>query len=170
MNTTGHTDPNELMVVAFPGEEKAQEVLRVLRQLHRERLTTLGNAAVIRRGADGRISIKETRDFDAKQGAVAGALAGGLIGALRGELVGGAALGAVAGLVASRVIDLGFPDAYLRELAQQLAPGSSAIVAVVTFTQVEQAMAILDQFDGGTILRHTLAPAVAQQLSAVVED
>lgn len=96
--------------------------------------------------------------------------ADGLIGTLRGELVGGAALGAATGPVARRVIDLGFPDVYLRDVARQLAPGSSAIVAVVTFTQVDQAMAVLDQFDGGTILRHTLAPAVAQQLSAVVQD
>lgn len=170
MNSTEHTDPRELMVVAFPGENKAQEVLRVLQQLHRERLATLGNAAIIRRGSDGRVSIQETRDFDAKQGAIVGALAGGLIGALRGELVGGAALGAAAGLVANKVVDLGFPDAYLRDLAQQLAPGSSAIVAVVHFTQVDQAMTVLDQFDGGTVLRHTLAPEVARQLSAVVED
>lgn len=165
-----HTDPSELMVVAFPSEGKAQEVLRVLQQLHREHLAMLGNAAIIRRDAGGHVTIKETHDFDAKQGAVVGALAGGLIGALRGQMVGGAALGVAAGLVANKVIDLGFPDPYLHQLAQQLAPGSSAIVAAVHFTQVEQAMAILDQFDGGTILRHTLAPAVAQQLSAVVED
>lgn len=170
MNAREHTDPGELMVVAFPSEDKAQEVLRVLQQLHREHLATLGNAAIIRRDAGGHVTIKETRDFDAKQGAVVGALAGGLIGALRGELLGGAALGLAGGLVANKVIDLGFPDAYLRDLAQQLAPGTSAIVAVVHFTQVDQAMAILDQFDGGTILRHTLAPEVAQQLSAVVED
>lgn len=32
MNPTEHADPQELTVVAFPGENKAQEVLRVLQQ------------------------------------------------------------------------------------------------------------------------------------------
>ncbi len=164
------SDPQELMVVSFPDENKAQEVLDVLKRLDHEGAAELRNAAIIRRGADGRISISETRDFDDKQGAIAGALAGGLIGLLRGHALAGAALGAAGGFGVSKVVDLGFPDAYLRDLAQQLQPGSSAIVAVVTFTNVEQAMTTLDQFDGGTIMRQTLPADVAQKLAAAVED
>lgn len=163
-------DPQEVVVISFPDENKAQEVLGVLKQLKHEGAAELRNAAVIRRSAGGEISISETRDFDDKQGAIAGALAGGLIGLLRGHALAGAAIGAVGGFGASKVIDLGFPDAYLRDLAQQLKPGSSAIVAMVTFTNVERAMATLDQFDGGTIMRQTLPPDVAQKLAAAVTD
>ncbi len=163
-------DPKELVVVSFPDENKAQEVLRVLKQLEHEGAAELRNAAIIRRNAGGEISISETRDFDDKQGAIAGAIAGGLIGLLRGHALTGAALGAAGGFGVSKVVDLGFPDAYLRDLAQQLKPGSSAIVAVVTFTKVDQAMTTLDQFAGGTIMRQTLPPEVAQKLSAAVED
>lgn len=170
MSESMSADPKELMVVSFPDENKAQEVLGVLKQLDHEGAAELRNAAIIRRSPSGEISIHETRDFDDKQGAIAGALAGGLIGLLRGHALAGAALGAAGGFGASKVVDLGFPDAYLRDLAEQLKPGSSAIVAVVTFTNVERAMATLDQFDGGTIMRQTLPPEVAQKLSAVVED
>ena len=170
MSEAMSADPNEVVVVSFPDENKAQEVLRVLKELEHEGAAQLRNAAIIRRGADGQVAIHETRDFDDKQGAIAGALAGGLIGLLRGHALAGAALGAAGGFGVSKVVDLGFPDAYLRDLAQQLQPGSSAIVAVVTFTNVEQAMTTLDQFDGGTILRHTLPADIAQKLAAVVED
>ena len=130
----------------------------------------LRNAAIVVRSADGRTTIKETRDFDARQGAIAGALAGGLIGLLRGNLLAGGAIGAAGGLLASQVVDLGFPDQYLKDIATELTPGSSAIVAVVDFEHVTPAMAVLDQFDGGKILRHTLPAEVAHKLSEVVED
>lgn len=170
MSTPKGIDPQEVVVVSFPDENKAQEVLGVLKQLDHEGAAELRNAAIIRRNAHGEISISETRDFNAKQGAIAGALAGGLIGYLRGNLLAGAAIGAAGGAGLSKALDLGFPDEYLKDLAQQLKPGSSAIVAVVTFTNVERAMATLDQFAGGTVMRQTLPPAVAQQLSAAVED
>ncbi|HEX9038199.1 MAG TPA: DUF1269 domain-containing protein [Ktedonobacterales bacterium] len=170
MSEQANADPNEVIVVSFPDENKAQEVLNVLKSLDHEGAAQLRNAAIIRRNASGEITITETRDFSDKQGAIAGALAGGLIGLLRGHALAGAAIGAAGGFGAAKVVDLGFPDEYLRNLGQQLKPGSSAIVAVVTFTNVDRAMATLDQFSGGTIMRQTLAPEVAQKLAAAVTD
>lgn len=168
--TSPTSEPNELMVVAFPGEEKAQQVLEVLRQLHHEHIVVLHEAAVIVRQASGQLHITETHDFTAQQGTIAGALAGGLIGLLRGKPLEGGVIGAVGGLLASGVVDLGLPDHYLKDIAAELKPGYSAIVAVVDFEHVTPAMAVLDQFDGGTILRHTLPADVAAKLSAAVED
>lgn len=163
-------DASELLVVAFQDVNKAQEVLKVLQQLDHEHAVNLKNAAIVQRDASGKVSVHETRDFNAKQGAVAGALAGGLLGMMRGNLLAGAALGAASGLGAAKLIDLGFSDSYLKEVAEQLTPGSSAIVAVVDFTQVDRAMSVLDQFDGGRILRQTLPGDLGEKLSAVIED
>lgn len=163
------TDPNELLVVAFPGETRAAEVLQALQQLNHEHAVALHNAAIIVRHANGKSSFHETRDFDAKQGAVAGALAGGLLGLLKGNLVEGAALGAGAGFVASKVVDLGFKDDYLQELAAQLTPGTSAVVAVVGIEHADAAIQTLHHFQGGRILRTTLAPDVAQQIAAALQ-
>lgn len=170
MSTPANTDPQELVVVSFPNERKAEEVLQALQQLDHEGAAELKNAAIIRRDPSGDVSIKETRDFNAKQGALAGALAGGLLGLFRGHILTDAALGALGGAGVSKAVDLGFPDSYLRELGDSLKPGSSALVAVVTFTKVDQAMAALDQFSGGTILRQTLPPEVAQKLAAAITD
>lgn len=163
-------DPNEMVVVAFPDEGKAEQALKVLRQLKNDQAVVLGNAAVIVRSKANHIAITETHDFNAKQGAIAGALAGGLVGLLKGNLLAGAALGGASGALASKVVDLGFPDAMLRQIGEQLTPGSSALVAVVHFAQVDEAMAVLDQFDSARILRHTLPADIAQKLAAVVED
>lgn len=163
------SDPNELLVVAYPGENRASEVLQALQQLNHEHAVALHNAAVIVRHANGKSSIHETRDFDTKQGAVTGALAGGLLGLLKGDLVEGAVLGAGAGFVASKVLDLGFKDDYLQELATQLTPGSSAVVAIVEIEHADAAMQTLHQFQGGRILRTTLSPDVAQQVASALQ-
>lgn len=164
------SDPNQALVVSFPNENKAQEVLETLKQLNAAHDVSLSSAAVIRRGADGKVTIHETRDFSSKTGAVAGALAGGLLGMLRGHALEGAALGAAAGFGVSKVVDLGLPDDFLKQISEQLTPGSSAIVAIVTFENVQQAMQVLDQYSGGKILHQALAPDVARQLSEAVED
>jgi uncharacterized membrane protein len=160
----------EMVVIAFKDEYKADEVLSTLKQLDVEATVDLKSAAVVKRDAEGKIKIKETRDFDAKQGAIGGAVAGGLLGLLTGRFLTGALVGAAGGAAAGHGIDMGLNDEYLQSVGESLGIGSSAIVALVSFERVERAMAELDKFEGGTILRHTLSDEVYQQLSAAVED
>jgi len=164
-------DTQELLVVAFPGTGKADEVLTTLRQMEAQRLIDLKNAAIVVRDRGGKVEIRETRDFTTGRSTMTGAVAGGLLGLLTGKgLLQGAALGAAGGLITGKVVDLGFQDDFLREVAQSLTPDSSAVVAVVHFDQVDQATQILDQFSGGRILRQALPPDVAQKLSDALED
>jgi uncharacterized membrane protein len=164
-------DTQELFVVAFPGTDKADEVVSTLRQLEAQHLIDLKNAAVVVRDRGGKVEIRETRDFSTGRSTVTGALAGGLLGLLTGgSLLQGAALGAAGGLVTGKVVDLGFQDSFLRDVAQALTPDSSAVVAVVHFDHVDQATQILDQFSGGRILHQTLPPDIAQKLSGALED
>ena len=130
----------------------------------------LKSGAVIVRSASGDVKIKETSDFDTKQGAIGGAIAGGVLGLLGGGLVKGALLGAAGGAAAGKYVDLGLDDDFLKTVGESLGPGSSAIVALVDFERVEPAMAELEQFEGGRILKHTLSDDVYRQLSEAVED
>jgi uncharacterized membrane protein len=168
--STSETPNHEMIVVAFQDRYKADEVLSTLKQLDVEAAVDLKSAAVIVREIDGRVRIRETRDFDAKQGAIGGAVAGGLLGLLGGGLLRGAILGAAGGALAGKGIDMGLNDEYLKSIGESLGSGSSAIVALVAFERVDEAMAELDKFEGGTILRHTLSDEVYQQLSDAVED
>jgi uncharacterized membrane protein len=160
----------EMMVVAFADEYKADEVLNTLKQLDVEAIVDLKSAAVVVRDATGKVRIRETRDFDAKQGAIGGALAGGVLGLLKGGLLKGAILGAAGGAVAGKVVDLGVEDDFLKEVGEGLGPGSSAIVALVDFERIDAAMEELDKFEGGRILRHRLSGDVYRRLSDAVED
>ena len=161
---------HEMMVVAFDGEDEAEQVLDALKGLEGEHVIDLKSAAVVVRRADGKVRIKETKDFDARQGAIGGAVAGGLLGLLRGGLLKGAILGAAGGAAAGKVVDLGLEDDFLKEVGETLGTGTSAVVALVDFEQVDAAMEELDKFEGGRILRHTLSADVYHKLSEAVED
>ncbi|NIV31995.1 MAG: DUF1269 domain-containing protein, partial [Anaerolineae bacterium] len=97
-----------------------------------EATVDLKSAAVVKRDAEGQVRIKETRDFDAKQGAIGGAVAGSLLGLLGGSLLKGAILGAAGGALAGHGIDMGLDDEYLKSVGENLGPGTSAIVALVS--------------------------------------
>jgi uncharacterized membrane protein len=171
MDMSSQETPNyEMMVVAFEDEYKADEVLTSLKQMDVEATVDLKSAAVVTRDAEGKVRIKETKDFDAKQGAIGGAVAGGLLGLLTGRFLMGAIVGAAGGAAAGHGIDMGLNDEYLKSVGESLGSGTSAIVALISFERVERAMEELDKFEGGTILRHTLSDEVYQQLSDAVED
>jgi uncharacterized membrane protein len=160
----------EMMVVAFNSEDEAERVLDTLKRLDRKDIVDLKSAAVIVRSSSDKVKIKETRDFDAKQGAIGGALAGGVLGLLKGGLLKKALLGAAGGALAGKVVDLGVEDDFLKEVGQGLGPGSSAIVALVDFERIDAAMEELDKFEGGRILRHRLSGDVYRKLSDAVAD
>ncbi len=163
--------PNhEMVVVSFDNENRANEVLDTFKRMEDMAVADLKSGAVVVRDAEGKVTIKETSDFDAKQGAIGGAIAGGLLSLLGGSLVKGAILGAAGGAVAGKVIDLGLDDDFLKEIGDSLGTSSSAVVAMVDFDQLDQAMEELDKFEGGTILHHTLDADVYEKLSEAVED
>jgi uncharacterized membrane protein len=164
------TDPHDMLVIVYPAEAQAALVLKALQRLDHEHVVQLKSAAVIVREHSGKISIHETHDFDAKQGAITGALAGVLVSRLtKGHMLGEAALGAVGGVVASKVLDAGLNDAELRQIADGLTPGSSALVAVVHVKHVDKAVQTLQEYPGGRIIRQTLSPDVQQALDQALQ-
>ena len=90
----------ELIVAAFNGEQKAGEVLKTLKQLQKEEIVFLVNAAVMTKDEKGKVSLKETQDVGTGKGAIFGAIAGGLLGLIGGPA--GVVVGAAAG--AARVV------------------------------------------------------------------
>ena len=161
---------HEMMVVAFDNETEADRVLDTLKGMEKLDIVDLKSAAVIVSTEAGEVKIKETSDFDTKQGAIGGAVAGGVLGLLSGGLIKGAILGAAGGAAAGKFVDLGLDNEFLKDVGDSLGAGSSAIVALVDFEQVDQAMAELDKFEGGRILRHSLSDDVYAKLDIFIRS
>ncbi|MBO0732217.1 MAG: DUF1269 domain-containing protein, partial [Acidimicrobiaceae bacterium] len=113
---------------------------------------------------EGKLHIKEPTDMGAGRGAVIGGVLGGLTGLVFGPIgmaaVGGAAIG---GMVA-RLRDSGFKDERLRQLGENLRPGSSAILAVIEHVWVIEFEAEL-QKAGAEVVTEELGADIATQLN-----
>jgi len=142
----------KMLVVVFNDEPKAYEASHALKELDSEGTIAIHGEAVIKKNADGTITVKEEEDeFPIR--AAAGTAIGALIGLLEGPV--GLGVGAVAGALAGSIADLhvaGIDAGFLAEVASTLTPGRCALIADVSeewVTPVDTRMGAL----GGTVLR-----------------
>src|SRR4030095_15528451 len=104
-------NPVEVFVAAFDNEEQAGEALKDFRSMDREGSIQLIDAAVIVRGADGKVKFEETIDPSGKKWAARGAIAGGLVGLIfPPSIIATAAVGAAGGGIWGKIRDKGFKD------------------------------------------------------------
>ncbi len=157
--------PVQLIVAAFPDEKAADNALKELKKAKKQKLIKIENAAVIRKDQKGKIHIKETADLGGGQGAVLGGVAGAAIGLIAGPaLVVPMAVGALVGGLTAKAKDMGFSDERLKTIGEGLTPGSSAIIAVVDLTWVEQVEKELAE-EGADLFTAQLEADIASQLA-----
>jgi uncharacterized membrane protein len=111
------------------------------------------------------MKIKEVNDMGTGKGAIIGAVAGGVLSLLAGPLGWMALGGGLVGGLAAKMADGGFPEARLKELAESMPPGSSALVAVIDHrwvAEVERELAA----QNARIVREELEAELAQALQS----
>lgn len=125
---------SQLLVFGVDGPQTAEKMLDVGRDLARQELLQLADAAWVERNADGNVKLHQSVNLTAMMagsGAVTGALWGTLIGLLflnplAGAAV-GAGVGAGTGAISGRLTDIGVDDNLIREIGQTLEPGKAAV-------------------------------------------
>ncbi|MEG4855419.1 DUF1269 domain-containing protein [Microcoleus sp. B5-D4] len=156
---------SDLIVIGFPDEFKADEVLLDLRKMEREYLIDLEDAAIVVRKKDGKVKIKQTQEL-----VTGGALSGGFWGLLIGLMffepmlgIFGAAVGALSGALT----DIGIDDNFIQELGNTIEPGTSAIFVLVRKSTPDKVLDDLSKFEG-KVLRTSLSHEDEAQLQAVL--
>ncbi len=142
---------NDLLVIAFSSEQKAEEVRHKLLELQKEYLIELGDAVVVAKGEDGKIKLHQMFNTTAA-GAVSGTFWGLLVGTLFALPLVGAAIGAASGALGGSLTDFGINDDFMREVAQAVPPGGAALFVLVKKITIDKVLADL-QGVGGTVLR-----------------
>ncbi len=159
---------SDLVVVAFPTEEKAEEIRQKLLGMQREYLIELGDAVVAVKQPNGHVKLNQLFHPTAA-GAAGGALWGTLIGMLFLMPLAGTALGAAAGALGGALTDAGIEDRFMKEAAQTLQSGQAALFLLIRKMTADKVLAAL-QGVGGTVMRtsfdHTKEDALRQALAA----
>ncbi len=142
---------NNLLVIAFPSEEKAEEVRHKLFELQKEYLIELGDAVIAVKHEDGKIKLNQMINTTAA-GAVSGTFWGLLVGTLFALPLVGAAIGAASGALGGALADFGINDDFMKQVAQAVPPGGAALFLLVKKITTDKVLADL-QGVGGTVLR-----------------
>jgi uncharacterized membrane protein len=167
---------SDLVVVAYKGEDTADQVLNKLRELQKEYLIDLEDAVVAVRDMKGKVRIKQAVPL-VRLSAVGGAAWGGLFGMLVGVLflnpllgwLAGAAMGAGAGALSGALTDYGINDDFIKDIGKSLEPGTSAIFTLVRRVTFDTVLPELKRF-GGKILRTSLTNDQEELLRRALED
>ena len=154
---------NELLVAVFDSEDAAVKGMRALERLHEEGGVSVYSSALIVRGRDGNLSVKQASE-PAPVGTALGLLIGGIVGILGGPA--GTAVGALLaghiGLLADWArtgIDLKFLD----DVGKTLSVGNAAVLAEIE----ESWTSLLEprlRHQGATVFRRFRTDVVDDQL------
>jgi len=154
MSTTGSTI--EIFIAAYGTEHGAASALRDFQAAERARSIDLIDAAVIVHTADDKVKFEETADPSGKRWAKRGAIAGGIVGLIfPPSIIASAAVAGGAGAIWGKIRDKGFKDEDLKEIGNDLPPGSSAIIAIAEDRMLEQLERSLAGYD--RIARHAVS-------------
>ena len=120
----------DLVEIAFPSEEKAEEVRRKLLDMQKEYFIELGDAIIAVKQPDGRVKLNQLFNPTAS-GAVSGTFWGALIGMIFLMPLAGAAIGAASGAIGGRLTDVGINDQFMKDAAQSLPSGNAALFLLI---------------------------------------
>jgi uncharacterized membrane protein len=153
--------PDNVLVITFgeapEKDQNAYQALTDLKQLASQGQIGIAGAAVVTRDLDGRIEVKSEVGDDPYVGIASGGMIGLLLGIIGGPL--GVLLGGTYGALVGSLFDLDEVDtteSVLGEIAKQIHPTRTALVAQVTEQSPEVIDAAMARL-GGDVMRR---PAV----------
>jgi len=158
---------SDLVVIAYPDQHRAAEVMATISRLSSEHLVDLEDACYVTKDQAGKVKLHQARDLTTG-GAAAGGFWGLLIGMLFLAPLVGAAVGAASGAIAGKYSDVGIDDKFVKQLAAQMQPGSSAIFTLTRRVTVDKVLPELAKF-GGTVLRTSLAKDAEEKLKSSLQ-
>lgn len=144
------TRMSDLVFIAFPTEEKAEEVRRKVLLLQREYPIELGDAVVVVKDEKGQVRLNQMLNLTAA-GAASGAFWGTLIGFIFMAPLLGTALGAASGALGGRLSDVGIDDRFMKAAADALQPNSAGLFLLVRKMTTDKVLADLEGV-GGTLI------------------
>lgn len=162
-------NPSQTLVVAsFNDLFQADQALIGMLKLQSKQLLDLEDAVIVYKTPDNRIRVKQTVDITAERGASLGAWFGLLVGLILGGPLGGVISGALAGALVGRLADFGINNEFIKYVANELQPNTSALFILSRRLPPDQLADELKRFDA-KIVRTNLVPIAEALLKKAVE-
>ncbi len=157
---------SNLVFIAFPTEQKAEEVRQKVLSLQREYLIELGDAVVVVKDDKGHVKLNQMINLTAT-GAASGALWGTLIGFIFLNPLIGTALGAASGALGGKFSDIGINDQFMKDAAEALQPNTAGLFLLIRKMTTDKVLADLKGV-GGTLMQTSFDETKEAQLRAAL--
>ena len=156
-----------LVVIGYDSEHEAEATKVRLLQMQKEYLIDVEDAVIAVKKPDGKVKLIQPFNVTAA-GAVSGGFWGMLIGMIFLMPVLGLAVGSASGALAGAMTDLGISDAFMKQLAQNLKPGGSALFVLIRSWTEDRVLGEL-QGAGGKLIKTSLSHDDAAKLQAALD-
>jgi uncharacterized membrane protein len=159
---------SNLVAIAYPDRETAEQVRRTLIEMQKEHIIELDDMVVVTRAEGGKVKLHQSVSV-AGAGAAGGALWGGLIGLLFLAPVFGMAVGAAAGGASGALTDIGVDDKFMKELGTHLDDGSAALIVLVRKSTPDKVLPRIKEY-GGHVLQSSLNEEAEESLRTALGE
>lgn len=159
---------NHLVVLAFDTVDEAEQVHQALVKAKNEGLLSIDDAAVVVKDVDGKVHVKN----QVSRGTWISTGVGGALGLLIGSIffpIGGLILGLAGGALVGRTMDLGVDGKFVKDVGEQIQPGTSALFVLTRQENAAAVLAVLRQFQG-KVLQTTLDTDAEEALRQALGD
>jgi uncharacterized membrane protein len=153
---------SKFVAIAYDDQYKALEVRLELVKAQEEYLIDMEDAVVAVKDENGKIKLHQAVNMTAA-GAVSGGFWGTLIGMIFLNPLLGMAAGAGAGAISGALTDVGINDDFMKKLAEELKPNTSALFVLVKRSTPDKVLPRIQPY-GGTILQTSLTHEDEQKL------
>ena len=157
---------SDLIIIKYDEAAEAEKARAAMKELAKQGLVSLDDAAVLSRGEDGKLHVHNEVDKAVKWGTVIG---GGLGLILAGPFapIAGAAVGGLFGAAAGTTMGLGIERKFVKEVGESLETGASALFIVVRSGNTNAILSTLRQFKG-EVFQTTLSSEADEELRKAV--
>jgi uncharacterized membrane protein len=152
----------ELVVITFDDMEQAEQVRERMRKGQHAGYISLDDSAVVVKDQNGKVHVKNEMDRGVKVGAVGGGFLGLLLGSIFFPLA-GILVGVLGGAAVGAATRMGIDKAFIKEVSDDIQPGSSAIFLLVRDANPDIAIAALRDYQG-TLYQTTLSPEAEENI------
>ncbi|MDX1412995.1 MAG: DUF1269 domain-containing protein [Candidatus Promineifilaceae bacterium] len=146
-----------IIIVTFDDMDKAGQAYDSIHSMENENLVLLKDAEVIVKNAEGKISVKETRDVSTRRGVITGGTLGLIIGIVVGGPIVGLIAGGLLGAWTAKKIDLGISEDKIKSVTDDMKNESSALFLQIEKAEEKDWLAAVIRESGGNVVELELS-------------
>lgn len=159
---------SKLIVVSYDDEFKAEQVRLDFIKMQKSYLVELEDAVVAVKKQDGKVKLRQMYNLTA-YGALGGGFWGMLVGLLFMNPLLGFVVGGSAGAISGALSDVGIDDDFMKKIAENFKPGTSALFVLLKSELNDKALEEL-KGTGGTIIQTSLTNEDEEKLRKVLAE